>query len=247
MQEEMICGFHAVQAVIETEPESIAEIWLDSQREDRRMQQLVDAARQVHIRLQRVPRAKLDELVGAKLHHQGVIARRQQLRRWHERDLPDFLDALLQTPFLLVLDGVQDPHNLGACVRSAAAAGIQAVIIPKTKSAPVTATARSAASGAAERLPIFSVTNLARTLELLQERGIWTIGAAGEGETELYNIELTGALAVVMGSEGKGLRRLTRERCDRLVRIPMASGMESLNVSVATGVVLFEAVRQRAS
>jgi len=164
-----------------------------------------------------------------------------------EAFLNRLLDELDEPPFLLVLDGVTDPHNLGACLRTAAAAGVHAVVAPKDKAAGINATVRKVAAGAAERIPFVPVTNLARTLKSLQSRGLWTVGAAGEAKQSLYQCQLTGSLALVLGAEGSGLRRLTREHCDFLVAIPMASDVESLNVSVAVGVCLYEAVRQRKS
>ena len=162
-----------------------------------------------------------------------------------ENELPQFLDGLGKPPLLLILDGVQDPHNLGACLRSADAAGVDAVILPKDHSAPLNATARKVACGAAETVPVVRVTNLARTLRAIRDAGVWLYGAAGEAQQALYDVDLSGPVALVLGGEGKGLRRLTREQCDLLVKLPMAGKVESLNVSVATGVALYEAVRQR--
>ena len=247
MAEELIYGFHAVLAALEARGDAVAVIWLDRERHDKRVQAVVSAARAAHIKVQQVPRVKLDQLAGRDVHHQGVVARVQGVRFRHEKDLAGFLDALAAPPFLLVLDGVQDPHNLGACLRSAEAAGVHAVVLPKDRAAPITAVVRKAASGAAELLPIFQVTNLARVLAGMKQRGVWVLGAAGDAEAELYGVNLTGPLALVLGGEGRGLRRLTKEQCDVLVRIPMAGRAESLNVSVAAGIVLFEAVRQRSS
>jgi len=180
-----------------------------------------------------------------EVRHQGVIGRLQPSRERNERDLELLLDGLEHPPFLLVLDGVQDPHNLGACLRTADAAGVDAVIAPRDRAAGLTATACKVACGAAQTVPFIRVTNLARTLGRLQKAGIWLVGAAGEEDRELYQADLTGPLAIVVGGEGRGLRRLTRERCDLLVSIPMAGIVESLNVSVATGICLYEALRQR--
>jgi 23S rRNA (guanosine2251-2'-O)-methyltransferase len=177
--------------------------------------------------------------------HQGVLAYTKQLKTFGEADLKHLLVNLTEPPFLLVLDGVQDPHNLGACFRSADAAGVHAIIAPKDKAVGITPVVSKVASGAAETVPFIQVTNLARTLEQLKELGVWIYGAAGEAEKTLYQTDLRGPIAIVLGAEGEGLRRLTRERCDLLVKIPMQGSVSSLNVSVATGVFLFEAVRQR--
>jgi 23S rRNA (guanosine2251-2'-O)-methyltransferase len=186
----------------------------------------------------------LSKLVGDVV-HQGVVAAIRPLKPWDEHDLGNALSQITGDPLLLVLDGVTDPHNLGACLRTADAAGAHAVVIPKDRSATVDGVVRKVAAGAAEFIPVASVTNLARTLDSLKERGIWVVGTDGEATQSLYSVDLKRALALVLGAEGSGMRRLTRERCDFLVRIPMAGHMESLNVSVAAGVVLFEAGRQR--
>ena len=179
--------------------------------------------------------------------HQGIVARVKPGRQYQETDLPDLLASLDHPPFLLILDGVTDPHNLGACLRSADAAGIDAVIVPRDRSAQLNATAKKVACGAAESVPLIRVTNLARTMRLLQEENIWIIGTAGEADHSLYQSKMAGAMALVMGAEGDGMRRLTREHCDELISIPMAGSVSSLNVSVATGICLFEAVRQRSA
>jgi 23S rRNA (guanosine2251-2'-O)-methyltransferase len=176
-----------------------------------------------------------------------VIAWRQPVQNRSEKHLPDILDGIEGTPLVLILDGVTDPHNLGACLRTADAAGAHVVIAPKDKSAPLNATAAKVACGAAEAVPYIQVTNLARTMKELQERGIWIIGTAGEAQQSLYQHDLKGPIAIVMGAEGQGMRRLTREHCDFLANLPMAGEVSSLNVSVATGVCLFEVVRQRMS
>ena len=177
--------------------------------------------------------------------HQGVVADVSPSQVWGEAMLDELLDRTEGAPLLLVLDGVTDPHNLGACLRSADAAGALAVIVPKDKSATLTPTVRKVACGAAEVIPLVAVTNLARTLEKLQQRGLWVVGTAGEAEVSIYDQDLTGPTILIMGAEGKGMRRLTREHCDYLVKLPMAGSVSSLNVSVATGVCLFEAQRQR--
>jgi len=187
----------------------------------------------------------LAKLVG-EVAHQGAVAAMRPLRAWVEHDLTQALDQLKVDPLLLILDGVTDPHNLGACLRTADAAGVHAVIIPKDRAATVDGVARKVAAGAAEFIPVASVTNLARTLELLKERGIWVVGTDGEAQQTLYSADLKRPLGLVLGAEGSGMRRLTRDKCDFLVRIPMAGHIPSLNVSVAAGIALFEALRQRA-
>lgn len=244
---EQVFGIHAVDSLLAHHGEAVAQLYVQADRrdkKDRRLQGILDKAARLGIPVEQCSRADLD----AKCPHvhQGIVALSQPVRReLHEKDLEALLDRLDRPPLLLVLDGITDPHNLGACLRSAEAAGVDAVIVPKDKSAPLTATVRKVACGAAEIVPFFSVTNLARTLESLQQRGIWVFGAAGEAEQSLYKADLAGPVALVLGSEGEGLRRLTREHCDVLVAIPMAGEVSSLNVSVSTGVVLFEAVRQR--
>lgn len=244
MSDALIYGLHAVQSALERDPAAIEGLWLDRGRRDERLRQVVVAAKSAHIEIEWVPRAELDRLAG-DARHQGVIARCTAVMPQGEAALWALLDALGSPPFLLVLDGVQDPHNLGACLRCADAAGVHAVIVPRDRAAALTPVVRKVASGAAESVPLVQVTNLARTLGALQARGIWITGAAGEAQRLLYEVDLRGPLALVMGSEGKGLRRLTREHCDQLAKIPMAGSVASLNVSVATGICLFEAVRQR--
>ena len=237
-------GLHAVQAALERAPESISEIWVDQHRHDRRMLDILTLAHEAGITAHGSNKHELDGLVpGAR--HQGVVARSSAPRNLGEADLERLLDGLDEPPFLLVLDGVTDPHNLGACLRSADAAGVQAVIAPRDRAASLTPTAIKVASGAAQTVPFVQVTNLARTLKDLQERGIWLVGLDGHAEQTLYELDLRGPLGIVMGAEGQGLRRLTKERCDFLATIPMVGTVESLNVSVATGICLFEALRQR--
>ena len=222
-------------------------LWVDVARHDRRLQEIVDAAKAQGIVLHRVDRETLDRLAGGA-NHQGAIAAVAAPAAQDEAGLYALLDGRDHPPFLLVLDGVQDPHNLGACLRSADAAGVDAVIAPRDRAVGLTPVACKVASGAAETVPFFQVTNLARTLETLRDdHRLWIVGTAGEAETLLYDADLRGPLALVMGGEEKGLRRLTREHCDLLVRLPMAGTVASLNVSVATGVCLFEAARQRRS
>jgi 23S rRNA (guanosine2251-2'-O)-methyltransferase len=239
-----IHGLHAVAAALRNERVQVRELLLQHGRDDARVSEVLKFAQQRRIAVRRVPRKELDDrFAGAR--HQGVVAICDAIPHYDEDDLDDILDAVAGPPFLLVLDGVQDPHNLGACLRSADAAGVHAVVMPKDRASPLNATARKVASGAAESVPVVQVTNLARVLRAIKDRGIWLVGAAGETEQSIYELDLRGALAIVMGAEGQGMRRLTKEHCDFLAHIPMAGVVESLNVSVATGICLFEAVRQR--
>ncbi len=242
-QLERIYGVHAVEALLRHHPKRVKQLWLAAGRQDPRVQVLVDLAGQQRIAVGQKDRRELDEW--AEGVHQGVVAEVSPSQVWGENMLDELLDRATTPPLLLVLDGVTDPHNLGACMRTADAAGAHAVIVPKDKSATLNATVRKVACGAAEVIPLVAVTNLARTLEKLQQRGLWIVGTAGEAEQELYQQDMTGPIVLVMGAEGKGMRRLTREHCDYLVKLPMAGSVSSLNVSVATGVCLFEAVRQR--
>lgn len=242
-EKELIYGLHAVTAVLEGGGRVHA-LWMLDSRHDERLTRVAELAQKAGVKVQRVPRAELDRLTH-DARHQGVAAEAEGAELRDEGGLMPLLDRLEEPPFLLVLDGVQDPHNLGACLRSANAAGVHAVIAPKDRSAGLTAVARKVASGAAEVTPFFQVTNLARTLRDLKERNIWFVGLAGEADQSLYELDLRGPLAIVMGAEGEGMRRLTKEHCDFLAKIPMAGAVESLNVSVATGVSLFETLRQR--
>ena len=239
-----VFGIHAVEALLQRQPASIESLYFQLGRQDERMARLQQLAAEGNINCRQLPRDELDEMVQDR--HQGVVARTRGGRTLREKDLEQLLETLEHPPLLLILDGVTDPHNLGACLRSADAAGVDAVIAPKDKSVGLNATVRKVACGAAEVIPFVQVTNLARTLRDLQQRGVWLIGAAGEAEQSLYECDLKGPLALIMGAEGRGMRRLTREHCDHLVKLPMAGSVSSLNVSVATGICLFEAVRQRA-
>lgn len=242
-QQEWLYGLHAMQSVLENEPERVIELFVLKGRNDERLVNIVNQARRFGVSVQFCQRKALDDKVQGE-QHQGVVARAKPARVLDEADLDQVLDKHEQ-PFLLVLDGVTDPHNLGACLRTADAAGVHAVVVPKDKSASLTGTVRKVACGAAEVLPLIQVTNLSRTLKHLQDKGLWIIGTAGEAEQMIYDAKLTGPTALVMGAEGKGMRRLTRENCDELVKLPMAGTVSSLNVSVATGVCLYEIVRQR--
>ncbi len=242
----IIYGIHAVAAAMK-QPRKLSEILVsDGHRPNPRLAALLARSKDNHIRVVRVATDELDRLSGGG-RHQGVVARLKDkaVTTAPHIDLISLIQRLDRPAFLLILDGVQDPHNLGACLRSADAAGVDAVVVPKDKAAGLTPVVRKVACGAAESVPFYQVTNLARTLRELQALGVWLIGAAGEAKTALYQADLAGSLAIVMGAEGKGLRRLTREHCDLLIKIPMAGAVESLNVSVATGICLFEAVRQR--
>ena len=241
----LIYGFHAVIAKLRQDAEGVREIYLAAGRHDSRARDLVQLAESRGMRIVSVDAARLDGMAKGE-RHQGVVAKVAAQQRYLTVD--DVLDALVdpaEPALLLVLDGVTDPHNLGACLRVADAAGAHAVIAPKDRACGLNATAIKVASGAADTVPYIVVTNLARSLREIKERGIWTIGAAGEATKDLYAVEQKGALAWVLGAEGEGLRRLTRETCDELARIPMYGSVESLNVSVASGICLFEARRQR--
>lgn len=239
-----IYGLHAVQSMLKHQPQQIITLFIDEKRQDKRLQQIIDLAHNQGVRINTSSKKSLDQKSGLE-RHQGVVieakANNEQL------PLKQFLKQLKSNALLLILDGITDPHNLGACLRTADAAGVDAVIIPKDKSASITSTVRKVACGAAEVIPLYEVTNLARTLEELQQAGIWIFGTAGEADNEIYQVDLTGPAAIVMGAEEKGMRRLTREHCDHLIKLPMLGTVSSLNVSVATGICLFEVVRQRQS
>lgn len=240
---EIIYGIHAVKALLERDPQRFLEVFILKERGYRRLQPLITELETIGVAIQVASRQWLDEKVEGAV-HQGIIARVREGRKPQENDLPALLESV-DMPFLLVLDGVTDPHNLGACLRSADAAGVHVVIVPHDRSAQLNATAKKVACGAAENVPLIRVTNLVRTFRLLQEMNVWVIGTAGEADHTLYQSKVTGPMALVMGAEGEGMRRLTRDHCDELISIPMAGIVSSLNVSVATGICLFEAVRQR--
>ena len=238
----VLFGFHAVGVRLKTAPASIIEIYFEPTRRDARMRQFIDKVKEAGVRLIEADGLRLAKLSGSH-GHQGVAARVQEIPQVHSLD--DLLDSISEPPLLLVLDGVTDPHNLGACLRVADGAGAHAVIAPKDHAVGINATVAKVASGAAETMPYFMVTNLARTLGELKERSIWTIGTSGDAPKNIYQVDLKGPVALVLGAEGPGMRHLTRKTCDELVSIPMQGAVESLNVSVASGVCLFEAVRQR--
>jgi len=242
MKSKLIFGFHAVTARLRHDASSVEEIYVDASRHDRRMQELLHAAKAAGTRIIQADDQRLDGMVGTR-RHQGVVAKAGDLSL--ARNLDELLDMIEGPPLLLLLDGVTDPHNLGACLRVADGAGAHAVIAPKDRAVGLNATAAKVASGAADTVPYITVTNLARTMRELKERDIWLIGTADDAEQTLYQADFSGPCALVMGSEGEGMRRLTRENCDLLVRIPMQGSVESLNVSVASGVCLYEARRQR--
>ncbi len=238
----VLFGFHAVGVRLKTAPQSIIEIYYEATRRDARMRQFVERAQQAGVRLIEADGLRLSKLAGSH-GHQGVVARVEAVEQ--ARSLDDLLDQLNEPPLLLVLDGITDPHNLGACLRVADGAGAHAVIAPKDHAAGINATVAKVASGAAETVPYFMVTNLARTLNELKERNIWVIGTSGDAPRTLYQADLKTPVALVLGAEGPGMRQLTRKTCDELVCIPMRGAVESLNVSVASGVCLYEALRQR--
>jgi len=243
--ENSVYGIHAVQALLLQNPEKIRVLYLDINRQDKRFREISHLAQQHHIPIEKIEKNPIKHL-GENQNTQGVIAVCGKSRNIDlDIDLPELLLSLTKPPLLLILDGVQDPHNLGACLRSANVAGANAVIIPKDRAAPLTATARKVASGAAEFTPVITVTNLAQTLRYLKDQGIWIYGLAGEAEKNIYTENFKHPTAFVLGAEEEGLRRLTREHCDALLSIPMNGQIESLNVSVAAGICLFEAVRQR--
>lgn len=245
MKLEAVYGLHAVTTLLQRSADQVVEIWVMKGRQDKRMQRILELAEEQGLLVREADKGLMNQKVDGN--HQGIIALRKPVQGMSEKQLPDVLDKIEGHPFILILDGVTDPHNLGACIRTADAAGVHLVIAPKDKSAPLNATAAKVACGAAETVPYIQVTNLARTMKELQERGIWIGGTAGEAEQNIYQQNMTGPLALVMGAEGPGMRRLTREHCDFLVNIPMAGEVSSVNVSVATGICLFEAVRQRGS
>ena len=242
-QQDWLYGIHALTAVLEREPQRILELYIAKGRDDERLHKLINLARKEGISIQFCNKKVLDDKSKGES-HQGVVARAYPAKVLTETDL-DTIISQSAKPFLLVLDGVTDPHNLGACIRTADAAGVDAVVVPKDKSAALTPVVRKVACGAADVIPLVQVTNLARTLRDLQDAGVWIVGTAGEAESNIYECKLNGPMALVMGAEGKGMRRLTREHCDELIKLPMAGSVSSLNVSVATGVCLYEIVRQR--
>ncbi len=241
---ELIHGIHAVSSLLRNRPRQVPRVWLRADASGPRLTALLKLARDQGVAVQRCSKAELDQLFDGS--HQGVVAEVLAGEpRWDEQTLYQRLQKLNHPALLLVLDGVTDPHNLGACLRSADAAGADAVLVPRDRSAALNATVRKVACGAAETVPLVRVGNLARTLKALKAQGVWLYGATAEASRSLYDCELTDSCALVLGAEGAGLRRLTREYCDHLVALPMAGSVNSLNVSVAAGICLFEVVRQR--
>lgn len=238
-------GLHPVRSALKHGAEHIVAVWYDQKRHDKRLRQLVAEMKQQKISLSAVDRSELDKRL-PDTNHQGVIAETRVPSARAEPDLYKLLDELDEPFLILILDGVQDPHNLGACLRTADASGVNALIVPKDRSVGLTPTVCKVASGAAETVPFFQVTNLARTMQRLRdEYRLWVTGTSGDAENLIYELDLKGNVAIVMGSEGSGMRRLTAEHCDQLARIPMLGEVESLNVSAATAVCLYEAIRQR--
>ncbi|MEI7427170.1 MAG: 23S rRNA (guanosine(2251)-2'-O)-methyltransferase RlmB [Betaproteobacteria bacterium] len=244
MEQQILVGFHAVIARIRQAPDTLKTVYYDVSRRDRRMKDFIETTQNlVGRKLHQADSERLRQLAGHD-RHQGVVAFAEPASI--ARNIAELLDGIGdKKPLLLILDGVTDPHNLGACMRVADGAGADAIIVPKDRSAQLNTTVSKVASGAAETMPFVAVTNLARAMRELQEAGIWLIGTSEEADKTLYEVDLSGPVAIVMGAEGEGMRRLTKETCDELVSIPMFGGVESLNVSVASGVCLYEAARQR--
>lgn len=240
----VIFGIHPISSLLIHSPERIKKLIVDHKRQDDRMQQLLQQAKQLGIPIELSEKQKLEKLIGNS-NHQGVAAECTARKKLSEDDLESLLNTLEIPPFLLILDEIQDPHNLGACLRTADAAGVHAIIVPKDNNVGITAVTEKVASGAAETVPFIQVTNLARTMRNLQERNIWLYGLSDKASPPFYQAKLTGAIALVLGAEGPGLRQNTLKHCDAIYSIPMLGSVSSLNVSVATGICLFEAVRQR--
>lgn len=237
-------GIHAVQAALEYSPQKIQRAWVDDQRQDARLKPVLEELAVLGIKPEKTERKKLDRMADGK-NHQGIVVAVELPAMRSEDQLKQDLKALEATPFYLVLDQVQDPHNLGACLRTADAVGVHGIIVTKDNAASITPTVCKVASGAAETVPVYQVTNLARVLRWLKEQNVWIMGAAGEATETVYQMKLDMPLAIVMGTEGSGMRHLTRQQCDFLVKIPMIGQVESLNVSVAAGVLLYEVFRQK--
>lgn len=242
MDNNLIFGIHPVASAIKNEPENILSAWVYQGCENK-AKDLAEQLDGFGIRIQSVPRKTLDNLTDNS-NHQGIVIKVKEVKQAGENELYELVEKTAKS-FILVLDDVTDPHNLGACFRNADGAGVTAIVAPKDKSAGISGTVRKVACGAAEVVPFFQVTNLSRTLKKLQELNVWIIGTAGEAEKLVYDVDLTGSIAIVLGAEEKGMRRLTRESCDELVKLPMYGQVSSLNVSVASGIFLYEAVRQR--
>jgi 23S rRNA (guanosine2251-2'-O)-methyltransferase len=244
MSESWIVGINPVEGALSNDVERVRELWIEQGQRNARVLELAERAKTLKITVNHRPREQLDKVAG-DARHQGVAALYEAAPLAHENDLAALMERDGSSTLVLVLDGVTDPHNLGACLRSSAAAKVTAVIVPKDRAVGLTPVVRRASAGGADRVPLIAVTNLARTLRELKDAGVWITGLDGETETSIYAIDFKGPVAIVLGGEGEGMRRLTREHCDFVAKIPMPGSMESLNVSVATGVVLFEALRQR--
>lgn len=244
MSEQLVYGVHAVLALLNNPRRTINKIYINQDRQDKRIQEVLEQAQKFGIRLEKLSATVMNQRF-TDFAHQGVVASATPLPEYGESHLKSLIESSKSPCFILILDGVTDPHNLGACLRSADAAGVDFVIIPKDKSANITPVVSKVACGAAESVPFVRVTNLARAMDIIKAEGIWIYGAAGEATQTLYEVDCTGAIALVMGAEGEGLRRLTREHCDGLFSLPMLGTVDSLNVSVATGISLYEVVRQR--
>lgn len=244
MKSSKLFGLHAAQAALTHSPEKITKVWVDAQRTDQRLGKIIEELAKLKIIPEKIDRKRLDRLADGN-NHQGIAMEVDLPPELPESDLKDAVLSLDKPALFLVLDNVQDPHNLGACLRTADATGVHGVIITKDNATGITPTVCKVASGAAETIPVYQVTNLARTLRWLKEQGIWVVGAAGEAVKTVYQTDLALPLAIVMGAEGTGLRRLTKEQCNFLVKLPMLGRVESLNLSVAAGVLLYETIRQR--
>jgi 23S rRNA (guanosine2251-2'-O)-methyltransferase len=246
MSESWIVGINPVEGALSNDAERVRELVVENGQRNPRVQELVERAKALKITVNHRPREQLDKLAG-EARHQGVAALYEAPPMAHENDLAALMERDGGDTLVLVLDGVTDPHNLGACLRSAAAAKVTAVIVPKDRAVGLTPVVRRASAGGADRVPLIAVTNLARTLRELKDAGVWITGLAGDTDSSIYGVDFKGPVALVLGGEGEGIRRLTRELCDFVAKIPMPGTMESLNVSVATGVALFEALRQRSA
>ena len=246
MTESWLAGINPVEGALSNDAERVREVLVESGQRNARVLELAARAQQLAIPVQHRTRGELDRCAGGA-RHQGIVARYEAAPSAQEADLAGLLARDGSHALVLILDGVTDPHNLGACLRSAAAANATAVIVPKDRAVGLTPVVRRASAGGADRVPLIAVTNLARTLRELKDAGVWITGLAGDTGTSIYTVDLTGPVALVLGSEGDGMRRLTRELCDFVAKVPMPGTMESLNVSVATGIVVFEALRQRSA
>ncbi|AJQ94372.1 23S rRNA (guanosine(2251)-2'-O)-methyltransferase RlmB [Gynuella sunshinyii] len=248
VENDIAYGIHAVASLVENRSKRLQEVLINRDRRDKRVQRVIDLCKDGQIKIKFLERQAFDRLIKKyqleEVPHQGILAQTTPMETLSEHDLWPLLEQTSE-PIFLILDGVTDPHNIGACLRTADATGVTALIVPKDKSATLTAAAIKIASGAAETIPFIQVTNLARTMRSLQDKGVWIVGTAGEADHSLHQARFKGPLALVMGAEGSGMRRLTRETCDELINIPMLGQVSSLNVSVATGVCLYEIVRQR--